>query len=190
MRIRSKLRIFLGFCISLEIISVQNSSAVWGEEPSYRDGAPGSAALSPTEEAPSYPAEIESKILALPPLPAQEQLSEIFSLLSHLSNVKQQDRLRRLLKARLEAPPENLLPSPPITFEEAGEEPHRQIEILRQQIELLNFGPDATVDDLRMRDQLVLGIAGIRDPVLQRQLLAALEEKERESQEVAADQPK
>ena len=49
---------------------------------------------------------------------------------------------------------------------------------------MLNLGPNATADDLRTRDQLISEIAGVHDPLMRDKLLARLEEKEREWQEM------
>ena len=51
-------------------------------------------------------------------------------------------------------------------------------EDIRMQIDGLNLGQNATVEDLIMRDKLIAEIAGIQDPIIQYELIEYLQAKE------------
>lgn len=53
------------------------------------------------------------------------------------------------------------------------------VEALRMTIDSLSLGPQATIEDLRKRDEIVGSISGIKDPDLRYELLERLENKER-----------
>lgn len=140
---------------------------------------------------PASPVEIEAAIRELSGPNDQERLSKIVFELGGLDDPSEQQRLQKLLNERMQALMELSIPSgeatgsgnlSPSQFGRGSEAYHEELIMMR--FETLNLGPDATADDLRARDQLISEIAGIRDPVMQRELLTKLEEREREQKGV------
>ena len=136
-------------------------------------------------------AQLEQAIRELRAPIDQDRLSEIFFGLGHLEDPQEQQRLQELLDQQLQPLTEVPAPEPEATTAPAASLPTSadltadvSDEELLMRIETLNLGPNATADDLRARDRLVSTIAGIRDPIVRDQLLARLEEKEREWQAV------
>jgi len=136
-------------------------------------------------------AELEQAITALKPPFDQQQLSGLFSVLNQIADPQEQARLQRLLDAKVRTMLETLKPVPgtPGSVQPLSEAPEdlRRLQDadkddLRRRIDTLNFGPTATAEDLRLRDQIVATIAGIQDPILREQFLHQLEERERQGE--------
>ncbi len=136
---------------------------------------------------PSSPNELEAAIQSLGGV-NDEQFGKILFDLQRLADLKEQQRLQHLLEQRIKdlQPREqisNMSPDDASAAQTIPGRPPLTDEVLSMRIETLNLRPDATADDLRVRDQLISEIAGIRDPILRDKLLAKLEERERQSQE-------
>ena len=143
------------------------------------------------------PGDIETAIQRLDEPIDQEQLNKIFLDLARLEDATERDRLQRMLDERMQGLMKFPMPSTAQSTADRKPDPNMRAHPkavtmpndpshyeLLVRIDTLNLGPDATADDLRARDQLVSQIAGIRDPIMRDELLAKLEEKEREWQEV------
>ena len=139
---------------------------------------------------PASPTELEAAIRALTGT-SDEQLSTLLAELSELEDAQERQRLQRLLEDHLQevaqAPSGVWQPSPEKQIGDtrtpwplAAQGPAS--DELSMYIEMLNLGADATVGELRARDQIVAAIAGVRDPLKRDGLLRRLEEREREAQ--------
>lgn len=60
-------------------------------------------------------------------------------------------------------------------------QPEPTFDEIVMRIDSLNLGADATVDELRQRDDIVAMISGIKDPNIRYDLITHLEKKEKES---------
>ncbi len=137
------------------------------------------------------PAELEQAIAALKAPFDQQQLSGLFSALNQIVDPQEQARLQQLLDAKVRAMLEtqNPVPGVPGNVRSLSEAPENLQQLsdadkgdLRLRINALNFGPTATAEDLRIRDQIVATIAGIQDPILREEFLRQLEERERQAE--------
>ena len=120
---------------------------------------------------------IEASIQSLREPIDHEQVSEIFVGLARLDDANERDRLQAMFDQRMQA----LMELPSRSMEQAAVDgvSFPSHDELAFRIETLALGPQATVEDLRARDQLVAEIAAIVDPVRREELLAKLEERER-----------
>ena len=140
----------------------------------------------PSANPPATPAELEAAIRGLSEPVDQEEVGKIFFDLGRLENPAEQQRLQQLLDERTRAlmrfPPPSEQPANGTSQHSPGPGPAVTEEELQMRLEMLNLGPQATADDLRVRDELVSAIAGVADPVRREQLLHRLEEREREAE--------
>ena len=141
---------------------------------------------------PASPEEVEAAIQRLSVPIDQEQMNKILFGLARVEDAKERDRLQKMLDEQMQ----ELIKFPaPSTAPSVNQTSHQQVRPnprivatadepshgeLLVRIDTLNLGPNAAVDDLRARDQLVSQIAGIRDPIMRDELLTRLEEKERQ----------
>lgn len=149
---------------------------------------------------PASPEEIETAIQRLSEPIDQEQMNKIFFDLARLENAGERSRLQEMLEKRMQGLMEIPAPSTSQSSIDDAASPKKthststpravavdhdpsQNELLVR-IDTLNLGPDATADDLRVRDRLVSKIAGIRDPIMRDELLTKLEERERQAEEM------
>lgn len=139
------------------------------------------------------PGELEAAIRQLNEPMDQEQFSELILALASLEDPNEMERLQRLLDeriARLSKPPTERTATPAGEQGAASQEAVEQaveVDLLRLEIATLRLGPDATVDDLRKRDEVVVTIAGISDPDVRYELLQLLEDRERSADTVATE---
>ena len=180
----------LALNLSMAVTATRSAAEETPQPPSWFTA--GASLGSPVD-----PRDIEAAINTLREPIDQEQMNKIFLDLARLEDFKERDRLQEMLDERMqEILRPSALPAAQSTIPESlpqvrsgpkavavSEEPSHSELLVR--IDTLNLGPDATVDDLRARDQLVSAIAGIRDPVMRDELLTRLEERERQSQESA-----
>jgi len=135
---------------------------------------------------PADPAMVEAAIRGLHEPIDPEQLSPIVSHLARIEDPHEQQRLQQLLDdqiahfANLPETSGDMRQEPDVL---TGIDPER----LRLEIELLQLGPRATVDDLRKRDEVLSSIAGIPDPDVRYELLRILEDHERLAEELPAE---
>lgn len=138
---------------------------------------------------PHSPRELEAAIRTLTEA-SDEQLGKIVFDLTRLEDLSEQQRLQQLLEERLQEFTKTSEVSPDQSENEQGppeahappwvrRAPH---DDLSMRIETLNLGPQATVEDLRARDEIVSAIAGISDPIQRDQLLKRLDEREQGAQ--------
>lgn len=108
-----------------------------------------------------------------------EKVSDITFAIQELDDEEAQARLEQVLNERLTqlggAPLPSRMSTPPAL------EPESATGDLQTRIEMLNLGPSATVEDLRVRDQVVADIAGLNDPVQREQLLQQLQQHEQDA---------
>lgn len=172
----------IALCPSIAaLLTVSNDSVLAAEESLHGE--------------PISPEKLERVIRELGHPTDHEKVIMLLFQLSQLEDPQEQERLQGLLDARMQAlvgvhamPSEEtaVLGGPaqtPIEPRVAVSEVPDEALITR--IEMLNLGPKATADDLRAHDQLISEIAGIHNPIIRRELLTSLEEKEREQQERA-----
>jgi len=103
-------------------------------------------------------------------------MSWILDAISQQSDPEQREKLNGMLEVRMK----ELL---------VGEAPLNELggrladgEAIRFEIEALRLGPDATAEDLRKRDEVLMRIAKIQDPQVRYDLLELLAEQERAAQ--------
>ena len=168
------------FTFSILIIGLTTPSAA--EEISRQ---PSWFTTGPSMSTPVDPEEVEAAIKQLSQPINQEQVNQIFLDLVRLEDFSERDRLQKMLDGRMQELMKFPPPPPDQSFPKAvavADDPSHDELLVR--IETLHLGPDATADDLRARDQLVSKIAGIHDPIMREELLARLEEREREAEEM------
>jgi hypothetical protein len=132
--------------------------------------------------------EIERAIMELAEPIDAEKISWIQSAIFQ-QEPEEQERLRQALDSRLDEFFKNNIEArdigttnESINITQTQELPSQDVlsyEELRSQINNLNLGPTATVEDLRRRDSIVAAIAHISDPRIRYDLLRYLETKER-----------
>jgi len=107
---------------------------------------------------------VEGSIRELNGLVNHEELGTVIFDLARLEDLNEQERLHQVLDERI------------------------YVDSLRTEIIALQLGPDATVEDLRKRDELFNKIATVRDPDLRYELLGLLEENERLAQDLSVQE--
>ena len=137
-------------------------------------------------EGPQSSAAVEATIRGLSRSATPEDLTRIVGVLARLEDATEQERLQQLLNERITQLFGPAVVEPPADLGETATpvspaEPMLGVdpEILRFEIQALRFGPEATADDLRRKDEVVAKIAGIQDPNVRYEALAWLEEQER-----------
>lgn len=160
----------------------------WRESP---DVVAVGAELGIQEAVPS-PEEIETAIQALDDPMDQERMSWLFNAIAQQPDeqvrqslfTKLDARTSHLFETSIELPPVPPGGPEPVIPPELLEQAQQvgQVEMLRGEIESLRLGADATVEDLRKRDEVVAKIAQIADPDTRYELLELLNTHEREVQ--------
>ena len=145
-------------------------------------GAPGASLQAAAEDVRSS-SDIETAIQDLQEPIDYEQVNAISLHLMRIESAEERARLEALLDQRLRAlmhiaEPSDALEAPASEEHVAAGPQGPTLEELKVRIATLTLGPDATVDDLRARDELVASIAAIRDPIQREELLKELEETE------------
>lgn len=133
------------------------------------------------------PEEIAAAIQGLVEPIDEAEVERIQASLERLDDAEAHDRLQLRLEERLDGllratdafgPVETLGAAGTLETAGAGDE-------LLDRIERLQVGPEATVEDLRARNEVVAAIAGTQDPVRRQELLQRLEEREAQALDAA-----
>lgn len=132
--------------------------------------------------------DVENAISELSPPVDSYQLDLI-----RLAIMKQEPEDKERLQAALDVKLNDIADPQEQLAEVSGElgltgEPLQEAEFspedIRIRIAMLNLGPDATVDDLRQKSELVGQISGITDPDARRGLIQYLENREKEAESI------
>ncbi len=144
---------------------------------------------------PIQPEEVEVAINALGQPIDNEQVSRIFEQLAEIQNPQERQRLQELLNERMQTPlsHSDSLPPAPIPDMSSGRASElgkpRSEEELRNQIQSLKLGANASADDLHARDEVVSAVIAISDPLKRDSLLKALEHREQEADSPSTSAP-
>lgn len=167
---------------------------VFAEETSPQEAPDGTASVPMEDQVLpplSSPGEIEAAINNLNGPIDNAQLTQILTSISMITDTAEQGRLQQLLDERMQAIGEVPTTDQPLTGAGAveavpwsGKPRALTDEEVEARIQSLKLGGDATADDLRSRDDVVGAIIGMADPVRRERLLKALEDRERETNEI------
>jgi hypothetical protein len=141
------------------------------EDPAAEDSG-AILAIEPTVDA------IEDTINGLSHPVTDAQLMAVLTAIGKLRDEKEQERLRQALTDRghaLSQAAATAGPEPTLNPESSDSE-------FRAKISALQLGPQATVEDLRARDEVVSAIVGVSDPTRREALLKELETRERQAE--------
>lgn len=136
---------------------------------------------------PPSTSEIEDAIHALREPFDYGQLNKVSFDLARIEDATERERLQKILDERvreLMKIPEVPEPAKDVKDLLGGAEAANDVALqteLPAQIDMLHLGPQATADELRARDELVLKIAQVRDPVKRDELLERLENREHDA---------
>jgi len=121
---------------------------------------------------------IEAVIAGLSHPVADEQVVAILTAIGQLPDLKEQERLRQALndKGHELAQDAATAPGQPTLNPESSDDE------FRARISSLQLSANATVADLRARDEVVSAIVGVSDPTRREELLKALEQRERQAE--------
>lgn len=141
-----------------------------------------------TENAPPIPSitQIESAIVNLNSTSNSDAITWIEGAISKQAP-KEQEHLNRALEIRLKQleafeeanqPESGSVERPESSQDTISED--LSFEGIQEQIDNLNLGPEATVEDIRKRDKVIAGITNLKNPDQRKELLDYLEAREKE----------
>jgi hypothetical protein len=143
------------------------------------EGATGATSHASSISESSPAAALEEAIRQLGETDYPSQLGSLVPALQRIEDPAERDRLQQLFEQRLQM----LLQRDQAA--QAGSSAAGELTVfgLLPYVEGLTLGPQATVNDLRARDELVAKISQVPDPVAREQLLKRLEERELQAKE-------